>query len=99
MVEHALSALSKALFKNAYVLPVAVTVLGFRDGRFTKRQVARALNISDNLVTAPFHRLAQADAIKLTGLVDLDGQHFERLDHAFWRFVAELVGDEATSNP
>jgi hypothetical protein len=99
MVDHELAPLSRALFKNAYVLPVAAVMLSFSDGRFTKHQVARVLGISDNLVTGPTDRFSAAGAVKATGLTDADGQHLERVAHPLWAFVADLLADQGSEGP
>jgi hypothetical protein len=89
MLNHRLADLSDTLFKTRYTLPVAATMLSFSDGRFTKHQVAEALDVNDNLVREATARFLKAGFLK-EGVKDVEGQQLELVPGPFWRFVKAL---------
>lgn len=50
MIDDRLAGFSRALFKNAYVLPAAVQICLFSDKHFHASAAREALDVSDNVI-------------------------------------------------
>ena len=92
MVDDQLAEFSRALFKNAHVLPAALQICRFTDGRFTRRQLSRALGANDNVVDTVLDRFRDAHLIKEGERTRGGGAGIDlvRQSSPFWVFAEEI---------
>lgn len=87
-----LSEFSRALLKNAHLLPAAMQICRFSDGHLTRRELSRVLGINDNVVDTVLERLRDAELIKEGQRIRGAGGGVDLLQQPspFWEFAEQM---------